>query len=304
MTRVIIGVHGLGNKPDKDTLHEWWKRSIHEGLEKNGFKNPLPEIEMVYWADIMHEKPLDKTIGDPESPLYIDEAYTPQPPNYVPGNNKILQRVLVFLGKQINKIFLNDDFTLNYSFIADFIVRKYFRDMDIYYREDCRMENYELCKVKELIKKRLSYTLEKHKDNEIMLVSHSMGSIVAFDVMSFISPEIKVHTFVTLGSPLGLPLIVSKIATQYKNSPKGKKEMITPPGVYKRWYNFYDVLDKITLNQNLGLRYEPNHHMVKPKDIKVVNDYHSQEGIHNPHKSFGYLRNKEFAAILNGFLTG
>ena len=48
----------------------------------------------------------------------------------MPGKNKILQRVL-FLGKQKNKIFLNEDFTLNYSFIANFIVRKYFKDMDI-----------------------------------------------------------------------------------------------------------------------------------------------------------------------------
>ena len=32
MARVIIGVHGLGNKPDKDTLYEWWRLSMMEGI--------------------------------------------------------------------------------------------------------------------------------------------------------------------------------------------------------------------------------------------------------------------------------
>ena len=85
MARVIISVHGLGNKPYKDTLVEWWKLSIMEGLEKNGFKNTLPGLEMVYWADIMHKKPLDRTIDDPESPLYVEEIYTPAPNGYLPG---------------------------------------------------------------------------------------------------------------------------------------------------------------------------------------------------------------------------
>jgi hypothetical protein len=29
---IIIGVHGLLNKPPKETLEKWWSESINEGL--------------------------------------------------------------------------------------------------------------------------------------------------------------------------------------------------------------------------------------------------------------------------------
>ena len=35
MTDIIIGIHGLANKPDKTTLSDWWEKSIREGLNKN-----------------------------------------------------------------------------------------------------------------------------------------------------------------------------------------------------------------------------------------------------------------------------
>ncbi len=304
MGRVIIGIHGLGNKPDKRTLKDWWEISMMEGLEAAGLKARLPEFEMVYWADIMHKAPLDKNVDNPDSQYYIDEVYKPSPKNFDPAEKKIHKKLLRFLGNQINKIFLNEDFTLNYSFIADFIVRKYFQSLEIYYNEECKEKHAGDCKVKELIKQRLADVLEKHKNNEIMLVCHSMGSIIAYDVMSFLSPSVKINSFITIGSPLGLPLIVSKIAAQYKKKEKGKKDMITPPGVYGKWHNFYDVLDRISLNHKLCARYRANSHGVKPADYEVINDYHNQEGVHNPHKSYGYLRCREFTTALNDFLKG
>ena len=35
MKKIIIALHGLGNKPSKDTLSLWWKEAIKEGLKKN-----------------------------------------------------------------------------------------------------------------------------------------------------------------------------------------------------------------------------------------------------------------------------
>ena len=32
--KVIIGIHGLANKPEKKYLEPWWKSAILEGLEK------------------------------------------------------------------------------------------------------------------------------------------------------------------------------------------------------------------------------------------------------------------------------
>ena len=72
MKQVIIGIHGLGNKPPKYLLKKWWKDSIKEGFNKNGFKNELPEFELVYWADILNQKPLNN--WEKDNPLFSFES--------------------------------------------------------------------------------------------------------------------------------------------------------------------------------------------------------------------------------------
>jgi hypothetical protein len=156
MARVIIGIHGLGNKPDKATLKKWWRMSMNEGLKSIGKEDTsLTKFEMVYWADVMYDKPLDKSVKDPENPYFIEEKYTKAP--------------------------------------ADFQVEDH----------SLRMSIIEFC------------------------------SIIAYDVLTFLAPHIKIHSLVTMGSPLELPVIISKIAVEYKRKIDAKVQMITPPGVYK-----------------------------------------------------------------------
>ncbi len=301
MGKLILGIHGLGNKPEQNRLDEWWRLSMEEGLKREGFNTRLPRFEIVYWADIMHKKPLNN-FHDPDAPLYVDEVYTSAPEIFLNGDYSIRKKLLRIAGKYLNRIFLNEDLTMRYSFIPNYLVRRYFRDLEIYYREECETEDAGICMIKELIKLRLVTVLEKYRNDDIMLIAHSMGSIVAFDVLSFVVPEIKIDTFITIGSPLGLPLVVSKIASQYKPNPRGKKNMVPPPGIYGTWYNFADILDRITFNYKLARWFKLNDNAVKPKDFGVVNDYHNQKGVHNPHKSYGYLRTKEFARVLNEFI--
>ena len=53
--RVIIGIHGLKNKPEADILEDWWKTSIDEGLSRHcGGRKFKVRFEMVYWADLLY----------------------------------------------------------------------------------------------------------------------------------------------------------------------------------------------------------------------------------------------------------
>ena len=58
MSKIIIGIHGLGNKPPKTILTDWWKKSLIEGLKKFNYTSDF-KFELVYWADILHPIPLD-----------------------------------------------------------------------------------------------------------------------------------------------------------------------------------------------------------------------------------------------------
>jgi len=66
MSKIIIGIHGMGNKPPPKTLGAWWRAAIREGFEK--IKKPKPEFtfELLYWAHYFYPKPLKPRIKDPQ----------------------------------------------------------------------------------------------------------------------------------------------------------------------------------------------------------------------------------------------
>ena len=301
MSKIIIGIHGLGNKPSKKTLEEWWIKSILEGLEAIGKNKFNINFELIYWADVLNEKPLDETIIDTENPYFVEEKYNPAPKNFNPKPHSIRKKVLGFLEKQMDKIFLNEDLSINYSFISDIIIHKYFKELKIYYTEECYDSNNRKCAAKDMIRNRVVEIIKKYKTDEIMFIAHSMGSIVAYDVLTFILPEIKIDTFVTMGSPLGLPIIMSKIATEQNMKVHIKEKLETPPGVKRKWYNFSDLEDRVAMNYDLGDDYNENLNGVKAIDM-IVNNNYEINGERNPHKSYGYLRVSEFSEILYDFL--
>lgn len=300
MSKVIIGIHGLGNKPPKHLLESWWQMAIKEGLRK--WKNEIPAytFELVYWADILHEKQLDEYCTDKEDPCFLDEKYMPSSGNFIYEDHSKRKKILDFLGRQMNSIFLNDDYSLNYSFLTDTIVHHYFADLDKYYKETLDVKTSK--NVKELIRQRTAKIIRKYKKEEILVIGHSMGSIIGYDVLEFDVPEIKVDTLITLGSPLGLPVVRSKIAAERKLNHNDTSLLTAPSSIQKHWYNFSDLEDKVAINYQLSDDFTENANHVKPIDFIVNNDYEIN-GERNPHKSFGYLRTQEFSEKLHQFLT-
>jgi len=301
VSKVIIGIHGLGNKPSKKTLTDWWLKSVKEGLEalnKNNFKL---NFEIIYWADILNEKPLDESITNKNDKYYVDEKYSPAPENFIPAPHPIRQKILSFIEKQMDKLFLNDDLSINYSFISDLIIHRYFKELEMYYTEELKDNDNKKYSVRDIIRNKTVEVLKKHKDDEIFLIAHSMGSIVVYDVLTFLLPALKIDTLVTIGSPLGLPIIMSKIAAEQEITPYVSAKLKTPPGVKRNWYNFSDLEDKIAMNYNLSDDYDKNSNGVQAVDF-VVNNNYEVNGEKNPHKSYGYLRTPEFSKVLSEFL--
>lgn len=302
MSKIIIGIHGLGNKPPKDLLETWWKQAICEGLEKiDRFKYP-PKLEMVYWADILNEKPLNPLISEEDNPFFLDEPYAPSSNGKViPLPNTKRKMFLGFLEEQMDKIFLNEDLTTNFEFVSDLIFKKYFRELDIYYAKHPKINDSSFKSVKDIIRKRLSDVIRKHKGKDIFLIAHSMGSIIAYDVCNFLIPECKIDTLVTMGSPLGIPIIISKIAEEQRIIDPKVKKLRTPECIKGNWYNFADIEDNVAHNFNLMDDYAPNSSDIKVIDMLIENNY-VINGERNPHKSYGYLRAPEFSNIIADFL--
>ena len=296
MSRAIICIHGINNKPSKEILYIWWRTSIEEGFQREGLKIPNFKLEMVYWADLFYEKPLDPNILDPENPYYIDEPYIPAPKFSAKENHSFRKKILQYFERQLEKVFLNNDLSLNYSSVSNAVMHKYFKELESYYGLSEVNQ-----KLKQKTRQRLLNTLKKYQYDDVMLISHSMGSIIAYDVLQFELKKQSIHTFVTLGSPLGLPFMRAKIAIEMKSFNKETK-INTPDNILNAWYNFADLEDKVALNFDLKNNFPPNNRGIQPIDFEINNDYEIN-GKKNAHKIYGYLRSKEFILQLDSFLA-
>lgn len=300
MAKVIIGIHGLGNKPTKKLLHKWWKQSMLEGLDNTNQKFKLPKFELVYWADLLHKNPLDENITDKNHPLYFKEKYIKGNKVKAKVKHPIRKKILDWFDEAADKILLNDDMTVNYSYITNKLIHNYFKDLEAYYENgeiNIHGNNYH---ARDQIRNRLIKTLKKYESDDVFLIAHSMGTIIAFDVLTFHLPKFKINTFATIGSPLGFPFVRSKIAQEKEVILNDNHKLRTPEGV-ENWCNFSDLEDDVAISYSLKNDFNENKFGVKAVDFIVNNDYEI-DNEENHHKSFGYLRAPEFSNVLLEFI--
>lgn len=274
---------------------------MKEGLRRKGIYFLPFKFKLVYWADLVFDKPLDENESDKDSSYYLKERYSPR--EYVPKHEwtYLRKKMLDVVEWQLDKIFLNKDLSINYSEISDKIIKKYFRELEMYYLDDVVDKKERKRKAKDLFREPLTRTLKANRKNKLFLIGHSMGSIIAYDVMTINAPKVPIDTFVTIGSPLGVPVVMSKNAVERKLSGGTQSKLTTPESVNNNWFNLSDLEDTICTNYDLSDDYAPNSKGVTPIDFQINNDYEI-DGEENPHKSYGYLRTPEFAEKLHEFL--
>jgi hypothetical protein len=302
MSKIILGIHGLGNKPPKRLLERWWEDALKEGLRGIGRPRRFVRFRLVYWAHCLHPHPLDPKVRDKKNPLYVVNPYIPARSGHKKRRTTLRKKVLDYIRRQLRKIMINDDLSLNYTAVTDLIIRRYFRDLDIYYSKRCHDRNKYLRPAKEVIREELARMLRKYKRRDILLIGHSMGSIIAYDVLTQSVPDVRIHTLVTMGSPLGLPPIMIKILAEQGKKPRRHTTSPTPENITTAWYNFSDLRDRVATDYALSDDYAANTRHVRSVDTIIYNDYECQ-GTPNPHNVYGYLRTPELAHVIDGFLN-
>lgn len=299
MSKIVIGIHGLGNKPPKELIAKWWKEAILEGLRKNNYSAKEFNFELVYWADILHKNPLDPNETDKENPLYLNEPYIPEDKSINREEMGFRQKALEYLEKYSKKILVNGVLSLNIPSLTELFIHRHLRDLEEYYSNSYTLINNKKRLIREVIIDRLIGVLQKHRRKKIFLVAHSMGSIIAYDAIRYHTPDIKIEVLATIGSPLGQEYVINQIQSETTHDESAK--FIVPNNIRLDWYNFADAEDQVAVNHNLENIFKGNSRGIKIKDILVHNTYKISE-TRNPHKSYGYLRTPEFSEVLNSFL--
>lgn len=306
MAKIIIGIHGLANKPPKDMLATWWQQSLSEGLQKNcGVQNAQFEYKMVYWADLLYKNPNHDDEDFSFDALYNDEPYIEAEPGALREYrdswlDDLRAQSLDVLGSVAD--FASQYF--HFDALENRLLGKIVRDLAFYYDENRQIRNRAGTRemARKVLQDELKTAILEERDKDIMLIAHSMGTIIAYNVLRDLGrseQNLTIPHLVTIGSPLGLPLVKGRIKRERTYDP----DVRTPSIVSERWINFADKKDPVAVDIHLRDDYGPNRHGIRVEDDLIRNDYRSPFSGHpNPHKSYGYLRCPELSKHVNAFL--
>jgi hypothetical protein len=278
---LILGIHGLANKPPKEEKQAWWAAAIREGLRRNlgADRSELP-FEFVYWADLRYDAPLSEDRN--REPYYPVRGRGPFPSAdgaCAPTLTDRLYLVVEWMQKKTGRLVLDD--------------------LIIEHRLDDLWGYYEDRAFREAARDRLREALEQHAGRPLLIAAHSMGSLIAYDVLRRLERDgrcPRIEHLVTMGAPLGLAEIKHHLAEEHGG--------LRVPDAVARWSNLGDREDVATVGTTLAESYAPNAAGVGVTDCPVINGYRRPRGGVNPHKSYGYLRTPEFSRAVAAFLDG
>jgi hypothetical protein len=281
----VTFIHGIANKPEAKELLRIWEGALGEtGTDPLRLKTRGVTTSLIYWADIMypapdtdlaaHEGVLENSVqaldasGDAtmppatsaESARFIealraqltslpDDALTGDPPP--PPEAKGLERVPLpwFLKRPIMSAFLRD--VHHYLFNVEWTPRP----GNVY-------------KVQEVIRRRFLDAIKAvETDGPHVVVSHSMGTVIAYDCLKRLPDCAKVDGFMTLGSPLGIDEIQDKLTPGWTRPDGFPHERVA-----SEWVNVFDPLDPVCgLDPRLANDYRKSG-AESVSDVEVSND--------------------------------
>lgn len=151
------------------------------------------------------------------------------------------------------------------------------------------------------IRKRVGETILNAWDEgcEILLIGHSLGSVIAYDVLWELSrrqkSDLKIDLFMTIGSPLGLNFVRHRLLAA------GERGAFRFPDNIRRWENLSAIGEMTALDRHFANDYSA---MIKHKLVESITDhtdlktyFRGEEGL-NVHKCYGYMINEAVSAVV------
>jgi hypothetical protein len=254
----VTFVHGMCNKPPAADLLRIWRRALTEGPEPLPLGDRGVTSSVLYWADLLYDKPEDDLSAyesafedtpsaidaggnaPPPQPLTAEEAAfiealrarmtrlpdeeldteAPVPPDRARGP---LERVP--LPWAIKRPFLN-------AYLRD--VHHYLFDVTF------APPGREPVPIQRTIRARVVDALRAPEiTRPHVVVSHSLGTVIAYDCLKRVADCTPVDGLITLGSPLGLDEIQDRL------QPGWCRDQGFPQKVEGGWVNVSDRLDPV-----------------------------------------------------------
>jgi hypothetical protein len=159
-------------------------------------------------------------------------------------------------------------------------------------------------RIREVLKKILKDAWTQQQ--RVLLIGHSMGSIISYDTLWELGREEgyqgKVDLFLTIGSPLGMRYV------QHRLVDAGVSPSIRYPNNIRHWVNIASMGDLTALDPYLAGDFED---MVNQGLVESIRDEHRDvynffvdaKGL-NVHRSYGYLANSRVGKVITDWVGG
>jgi hypothetical protein len=318
----VIMIHGLAPKPPKNDLHEFWKRCLIENLrlEDAALATELEGVaddcfRSAYWANATPhhiEDDADYVIALRKRVKSVIEARIAAGEEFHVGKGAKIKDFFKDRGEDLVKI-VSGALT-----VKDDVMKGFLNEIKLYDEDQY---------IADLMRKGLEDELRAAWDDgcEVALLSHSMGSFIAYDVLWRFSHrstdgfreynDKRVQIFATMGSPLGEGAVRDLLfAAHHKNT--NARHF---PGNIDFWHNYSCLGDVVSHPSSLDDDFfKPMRKLglfpKKPKFraidydnlhnpfVVVTNPGNKRKEKRNPHKSYGYLVQPRLGSWLKDFL--
>jgi hypothetical protein len=302
--RSVLFVHGRDFKPGQDALSQLTLEALRVGIGRD-YPDCLPAFnglrcEFAYYGDLSNEflraegRQYDESLdlGDRKNALRqlskipVRKRFGIRQYDRLPGKSAVPEFCVDF----IVPVFC-------WFGLCMPIIRSKARDFAAYLKRD---SDYSRA-VSERVRSSVCKALDR--GDELMLITHGTGSVIAYDVLWELSHDpkykerygdVKLDTWVTMGSPLG----DRRIRKRLVSAGKAGKELFPTNVIH--WHNISAEDDYTCHDKTLADDFKK---MLRQQLVSAVTDYlvfnHAvRYGRSNPHSSVGYYVHPRLAKIV------
>jgi hypothetical protein len=89
---------------------------------------------------------------------------------------------------------------------------------------------------------------ERESDDPLIVVTHSMGGTIMYDIPTVFRPDLQVDCWISVGSQVAQFHSLGFLASQLGANAEAPPRAPLSTSTLKRWYNIYDPLDPLNLS--------------------------------------------------------
>ena len=277
----VTFIHGIANKPAPAALLREWTDAL--GRASNPFDLEASGVtsEMVYWADVLHPAPVSAAaveagtmayeIAGADNPTDEIAEISADTPTEAAWVDAMTQRLGLSelgdtgepaapLAETGNTVASNlERIPVPWPLKKRFL-KSYLRDVHHYlFNETHSPRPGDTYKVQDEIRRRFVEAIQRgsEKPGPHVVVSHSMGTVVAYDCLKRLDCP-GVDHLMTLGSPLGIDEIQDQLLPEWTRDDGFPSDKLRG-----RWVNYFDPLDVVArLDPYLANDYRQDGEMV------------------------------------------